>query len=69
MNAVIDIGTNSILLLIGQFDQRNRIECVYQKFNVTRLGEGVTQTGVLQQKAIKNPFRRLYSRSQGQFTF
>ena len=53
MKAVIDIGTNSILLLIGQFGKQNKIECIFQKFNVTRLGEGVIKTGILQQKAIK----------------
>jgi exopolyphosphatase/guanosine-5'-triphosphate,3'-diphosphate pyrophosphatase len=53
MKAVIDIGTNSILLLIGQFDKRNKIECIFQKFNVTRLGEGLIKTGILQQNAMK----------------
>jgi exopolyphosphatase/guanosine-5'-triphosphate,3'-diphosphate pyrophosphatase len=53
MRAVIDIGTNSTLLLIGRLNNKQNVENILQKFNVTRLGEGVHQKGFLNDMAVK----------------
>ncbi|NOX37547.1 MAG: Ppx/GppA family phosphatase [Calditrichaeota bacterium] len=45
--ASIDIGTNSVLLLVADL-KANRLERVYEAFRVTRLGEGAVTTGRLQ---------------------
>ena len=48
--AVIDIGTNSVLLLIGEMNN-GQIGDVMQAFNVTRLGEGLQKTGRISTEA------------------
>ena len=53
MRTVIDIGTNSTLLLIGRLNVNNSVESIVQRFNVTRLGEGVHQTAMLNDNAIE----------------
>jgi len=45
--ASIDIGTNSVLLLIADL-KGSRLERVFEDFRVTRLGEGAITTGMLQ---------------------
>jgi len=39
--AVIDIGTNTVLLLIARFDQSSQIETIVYEQRVPRLGKGV----------------------------
>ena len=51
--AVIDIGTNSTLLLIGEMNENKHVQTLLQKFNVTRLGEGVNKTGIINNKAME----------------
>ena len=50
--AVIDVGTNSILLLIAKCDQ-GEIHPILQRFNVTRLGENTQSSGVISEQAME----------------
>lgn len=51
--ASIDIGTNTILMIIADVDQDCRVNVLsdYQEF--ARLGENLSQTGLISQKAIE----------------
>jgi exopolyphosphatase / guanosine-5'-triphosphate,3'-diphosphate pyrophosphatase len=51
--AVIDLGTNSVLLLIGQSTETGEIHVLQQAYRVSRLGERVFDTGELQVQAGK----------------
>ena len=51
--AVIDIGTNSTLLLIGEMDSQQQVNSIFQKFKVTRLGSGVHRDGVIRSDAMQ----------------
>jgi exopolyphosphatase/guanosine-5'-triphosphate,3'-diphosphate pyrophosphatase len=57
--AVIDVGTNSTLLLIGEPDSSGRINSLHQEFKVTRLGEGVHDDGMLKEPAIERTVQTL----------
>lgn len=50
--AVIDIGTNSVLLLIARRAVDGRVEVALDQSTITRLGKGAGQTGVLAPDAI-----------------
>lgn len=50
--AVIDIGTNSVLMLIARRGQGGSLEVVHDQSTITRLGEGVAASGVLKSEAI-----------------
>ena len=45
--AAIDVGTNSVLLTIARIDERGELVIIAQRATVTRLGQGVDQTGHL----------------------
>jgi len=49
--AVIDIGTNSVLLLIARWQGRD-LEIALDQATITRLGKGVAATGVLAPESI-----------------
>jgi len=51
--AVLDIGSNSIVLLVAKCNSNGTIEPINEVFAVTRLGKGITHTGVLSEEAIK----------------
>lgn len=51
--AIIDIGTNSSLLLIGSVSDKNKIQCDRQKFIVTRLGEGISKSDMIKEEAMQ----------------
>ena len=51
--AVIDLGTNSVLLLIGQSPEPGTIDVLQQQYKVSRLGEGVFDSGQLSAAAIE----------------
>jgi exopolyphosphatase/guanosine-5'-triphosphate,3'-diphosphate pyrophosphatase len=59
MRAVIDIGTNSTLLLIGTLNKYGKVESVLQRFHVTRLGEGVHINGSLTDPAMDRTLKVL----------
>jgi exopolyphosphatase/guanosine-5'-triphosphate,3'-diphosphate pyrophosphatase len=44
----IDIGTNTVLLLVADFDRKGRLEPVHDEQRVPRLGRDVDNTGVIQ---------------------
>jgi exopolyphosphatase/guanosine-5'-triphosphate,3'-diphosphate pyrophosphatase len=50
--AIIDLGTNSVLLLIGQSSDSGRIDVLHQRYVVSRLGAHVFEKGDLQPEAM-----------------
>lgn len=50
--AIIDIGTNSVLLLVARRLAEGRIEVALDRSTITRLGQGVARTGVLAPEAV-----------------
>lgn len=50
--AAIDIGTNTILLLVAEKDDRGELRAVREEATITRLGEGVDKTRKLAPAAI-----------------
>ncbi len=57
--AVIDLGTNSVLLLIGKIAADKRVEALHHEFRVTRIGEGLQLTGRLADNAINRTIKVL----------
>ena len=56
--ASIDIGTNTILLLIAHTDHE-KLKPLFEKETVVRLGEGLQKSGVLSTDAMERGFRTL----------
>ena len=56
--ASIDIGTNTILLLIAEVDQ-GRINPLFEMETVVRLGESVQETGVISPQAMDRGLQTL----------
>lgn len=52
MRAVIDIGTNSVLLLLARRGPDGAVEVVRDQSTITRLGQGAGASGVLAPEAI-----------------
>ncbi|HOK05039.1 MAG TPA: hypothetical protein P5270_03405 [Victivallales bacterium] len=52
--AVIDIGSNSIVLLIARCYRDGKIEPLHEVFAITKLGEEVSKSGMLDQQAMYN---------------
>jgi len=50
--AAIDIGTNTVLLLVAEKDDRGELRAVREEATITRLGEGVDKTRKLAPAAI-----------------
>lgn len=50
--AVIDVGTNSIKMLVAQNDSLGEIAVLFDRSVVVRLGEGITSTGLLGEEAM-----------------
>ncbi|HBC86228.1 MAG TPA: hypothetical protein DCZ94_04665 [Lentisphaeria bacterium] len=50
--AVLDIGSNSVVLLVAKCHASGIIEPVNEVFAITKLGKGVAQTGILTEDAI-----------------
>ena len=59
MQAVIDIGTNSVLLLVGRRGQDGHVDVVLDRATVSRLGEGVADSRRLLPEAIERTLRVL----------
>jgi exopolyphosphatase/guanosine-5'-triphosphate,3'-diphosphate pyrophosphatase len=62
--AVIDLGTNSVLLLIGQSRQAGDIDILLQQYHISRLGERVFETGKLDAKAMERTLAVLHRYAQ-----
>ena len=56
--ASIDIGTNTILLLVARVDQ-GKVEPLFDTETIVRLGEGVHKNGLLSPEAMERGFRTL----------
>lgn len=52
LRAVVDIGTNSILLLVARRGPDGAVEILEDTARVARLGEGVAQSGALLPRAV-----------------
>lgn len=52
VRAVIDIGTNSVLLLVGRRGDDGRVEVTRDEARITRLGGGVDRNGRLDPEAV-----------------
>jgi len=50
--ATIDIGTNSVLLLVARRDANGLFVPVAERMEITRLGRGVDRTGILSPEAL-----------------
>jgi len=53
MRAVVDIGTNSVLLLVGRRSADGHVEIVIDRATVSRLGQGVADARRLRPEAIE----------------
>lgn len=51
--ATIDVGTNSVLLLVAERDEAGRFEAVAEDLVIARLGEGVDRTGRIGDRALR----------------
>ena len=58
--AIIDLGTNSVLLLIGQSLTPGAIEILQQQYLVSRLGERVFEAGELRMEAMERTLAVLH---------
>ena len=56
---VVDIGTNSTRLLIADVDANGRVDEQVRITTITRLGQGVDDTGTLQEEAMARVFAAL----------
>ncbi len=56
--ASIDIGTNTILLLIAEV-RRGKLITLFDMETIVRLGEGVQKNGILSEEAMKRGFQTL----------
>lgn len=52
LRAVVDIGTNTVLLLVGRRGPHGRVEVVLDEARITRLGRGLDRGGRLDPGAI-----------------
>ena len=57
--AVVDVGTNSTRLLIAEVADGRVVRELERRTNVTRLGEGVDESGRLSEEAIGARARRV----------
>ncbi len=56
--ASIDIGTNTILLLIAEVDQK-KMKPLFEAETVVRLGQGLQKNGIISDEAMKRGFQTL----------
>ena len=49
--AAMDLGTNTFRILISEYDDGN-LEKIYRETNITRLGEGLLHSDIINEKAI-----------------
>ena len=51
-NAVIDIGTNTVILLVAE-TQKTGLKIIHDEAHITRLGQGLSETHFFNPQAIK----------------
>lgn len=49
----VDIGTNSVRLLVADVDERERLRTAHRMGEISRLGEGLDRTGVIEEAAAQ----------------
>lgn len=59
--AGIDIGSNSVRLLIAEVDENKIKKIIYEDRQITRLAENINLTGKLSEEAIKRTLNALFS--------
>ena len=59
--ACIDIGTNSVLLLVVEADAQGQLTRARRRATITRLGQGVDRSGVLASEAVERTLACLTS--------
>lgn len=57
--SAIDIGTNTILLLIADIDEKEKIVTIIDEIRTPRLGEGLNKSGMITDSAIKRTIDNL----------
>ena len=57
--AVIDVGTNSVKFHVGERDEDGEWRTVVDRADVTRLGEGLTETGRLEPEPMERTVRAI----------
>ena len=57
--AAIDVGTNTVRLLVADVEEPGMYRAVFQEQVITRLGERVQETGVLSPGAVERTFQVL----------
>lgn len=56
MRASIDIGSNSVLLLIGDVDEKGNVKEIANESRVTGLGKGLSKTGLFKDESMKETY-------------
>jgi len=56
--AAMDLGTNTFRILIGEY-QNGNFEKIYRETNITRLGEGLLQSSLINEEAISRSITTL----------
>lgn len=57
--AGIDIGTNTILMLIADLDENGKVLPIADFHSIARLGEGLNQSGIISQQAVQRAIKIL----------
>ncbi len=57
--AGIDIGTNTILMLIADIDENGKVLPIADFHSIARLGEGLNQSGIISQQAVQRTIKIL----------
>ncbi len=57
--ATIDVGSNQVLIHIARVEDKKVVETLVDKGEITKLGEGVNQTGVLKKEAMERTLNAL----------
>lgn len=64
--AVVDVGSNSVLLVIAELDSSGEWISIYEESHVTGLGEGTKSTGIIGEEGLKRTLdvlRSYYAKS------
>lgn len=62
--AMIDCGTNTVLLLVADVHPGQRPTAVEERIEITRLGEGLDRSGVLKEEAMQRTLSALQQHAQ-----
>lgn len=57
--ATMDVGSNQVLLYIAKVDGKRIVQTLLDKGEITKLGEGINQTGELKKEAMDRTFNVL----------